>query len=87
MTQLAEVHTLYEKNASDIGAMLRQAAGSIEAEEGEGYARTRAVIAVQVSEEGQLQLYGWGNTNTLDALALLELGASEMKADYLNAHD
>lgn len=49
MTQLAEVHTLYETNARSIPDMLRRAADGIETEVSEGYSPTQAMVAVQVS--------------------------------------
>lgn len=76
--KLAEVHTLYATNAADIPAMLRQAAASIETEAAEGYSPTRAVIAVQVSEEGEVQVYGWGRTETFDSIAVLQIGAAKL---------
>ena len=48
--KLAEVTPLYEHNASDIAAMLREAAESIETEEVEGFQRTRCMVAVQITE-------------------------------------
>lgn len=81
--KLAEVHTLYEENASDIPAMLRQSARSIETEAEEGYSPTRAMVAVQISEEGDVQIYGWGRTDSMDSLALLHLGIAQMTKHIL----
>lgn len=71
---LAEVHVLYRDNARDIAAMLRTAAQSIETEREEGYSPTRAMVAVQISESGKIQVYGWGATDLPDSIALLEMG-------------
>lgn len=87
MSALAEVVTLYEKNAGDIAAMLRQSAESIETEEAEGFAATRAMVAVQISEAGHIQVYGWGQTNTFDSIAVLGLGAALLKRNVLEADD
>lgn len=75
---LAEVHTIYETNARSIPDMLRSAAENIESEETEGYVRTSAMIAVQVSEDGQIQVYGWGTTDSLHALGALTAGAQSI---------
>ena len=74
MTHLAEVHTIYETNCRSIPGMLRQAADNLEIEEAEGYDKTVAMIAVQVTESGQVQLYGWGDTNQFHALGALSAG-------------
>ena len=81
MTKLhfAEVITLHSTNASDIAAMLRQAADTIEAET-EDDVRTVAIVAVQVAENGQAQVYGWGQTDTLAAIGTLHLGAAKLAA-------
>lgn len=78
MTHLAEVHTIYETNARSIPDMLRHSADSIESEGPEGYARTVAMIAVQLSEDGDIQVYGWGQTTTIHALGVLTAGAQKI---------
>lgn len=77
MTKLAEVHTLYETNARSIPDMLRQAAEGIETETDED-SRTTAVIAVQLAENGEVQVYGWGDTSDIHALGVLQLGILEI---------
>ena len=74
---LAEVVTLFKDNASDIAAMLRQAADTIESETDDD-ARTKAVVAVQLHEDGQIQIYGWGATDSLSAIATLDLGKAKL---------
>ncbi len=81
--KLAEVHTLYETNASNVPAMLRQAADSIESEVAEGFDPTRAVVAVQISETGTVQVYGWGQTDTMHAISVLQLGLVKMTNEAL----
>lgn len=78
--KLAEVHTLYESNFRSIPDMLREAADSIETEAEEGYTPTTAMVAVQLSEGGEIKVYGWGDTDDLRAIGLLERG----KHDLLN---
>lgn len=75
---LAEVHTIYSENARSIPDMLRRSAASIETEEQDGYVGTSAVIAVQVAKDGTIQVYGWGDTDTLHALGALTAGAQEI---------
>ena len=58
MTKLAEVVSLYDHNASDIAAMLRDAADSIETEEAEAFQRTRCIVAVQIFEDRDIKVYG-----------------------------
>lgn len=76
--QLAEVATLYETNCRSIPDMLRQAADSIETEAGEGYSPTTAMVAVQLAENGAVKIYGWGDTDDLRAIGLLERGKHEL---------
>ena len=78
MTHLAEVHTIYETNARSIPDMLRQSADSIESEGSEGYANTIAMIAVQLTDNGDIQVYGWGRTTTIHALGVLHAGAQKI---------
>lgn len=70
MTKLAEVVTLYDSNASQIPAMLRKRADAIDAET-EKDDRTVAMIAVEVTESGDVQLFGWGDTDDFHALGVL----------------
>jgi hypothetical protein len=65
---LAEVMTLYETNASDIAAMLRQCADSIDAG-----ANPKSIIGVVTESDGSISLYGWGATDSMDTLATLQL--------------
>jgi hypothetical protein len=74
MTHLAEVHTLYETNAADIPAMLRMAADNIES----GRTPTQAIVAVVVDIDGDISVLGWGETNSMDTLATLQLGIANM---------
>ena len=87
MPKLAEVVTLYGENAADIAAMLRQAAGNIETEASEGFVATRMMVAVQFSEEGHIQVWGWGRTDTMDSIAALEVGAAYLKRQVLDAQN
>jgi len=68
--KLAEVHTLYKTNARSIPDMMRQAAESIETETDE-HDKTKAMIAVQLSDDGEIQIYGWGETDDLSAIGTL----------------
>jgi hypothetical protein len=68
VTHLAEVVTLHETNASDIAAMLRQCADSIDAG-----AKPKSIIAVVTEDDGSITLYGWGATDSMDTLATLQL--------------
>lgn len=74
MTKLAAVETLYETNCRSIPDMLRQSADSIESEAGEGYSPTTAMVAVQLAENGSVQIYCWGDTDDQRALGLLMRG-------------
>jgi hypothetical protein len=68
VSHLAEVKTLFETNASDITAMLRQCADSID----EG-ADPKSIVAVVTEGDGSLTIYGWGQTDSVDTLATLQL--------------
>lgn len=74
---LTEVHTLYETNARSIPDMLRQAADGIETEAEEGYSPTKAMVAVQLAENGEVKIYGWGETDDVHALGVLQMGIHE----------
>lgn len=87
MATIAEVHTLYDTNARAIPDMLRQAADSIEKEATEGFSPTKAMIAVQVSESGTIQVYGWGDTDDLHAIGALQMGAHRLTRDIFDAID
>lgn len=82
--KLAVVETIYETNASDIAAMLRQAADNIESEAGEGYSPTEAMVAVQISESGKIQVYGWGRADTLKAIGTLQMGIAYMAREVIS---
>lgn len=76
--RLAEVHTLYDTNCRSIPDMLRQSADSIESETGEGFSPTTAMVAVQLTENGEVQIYGWGDTDDQRALSLLMRGQHKL---------
>ena len=81
---IAEVHTLYESNCRSIPDMLRQAADNV-ASEGDEHDRTKAIIAVKVTESGAVELYGWGETDDMHALAALQLGVAEITRNILRS--
>lgn len=85
--KLAEVIPLYEHNASDIAAMLRDAAASIETEEAEGYQRTRCMVAVQITEDRHIKVYGWGKTDITDSIGVLTAGATYLTQSLFNAQE
>jgi hypothetical protein len=85
MNKLAGVATLYAKNASDIPAMLRQSADSIEAET-DDMDRTKAMIAVQVTHEGQIAIYGWGAAEMFFAMGTLQAALVKL-ADNVPEHE
>lgn len=68
---LRAVETLYEVNASDVPAMLRQSAESIEAETDEDD-RTTGMMAVQVTASGAIAVYGWGAVDRFKAIGVLQ---------------
>lgn len=82
MAKLAEVHTLYETNCRPIPDMLRQSADSIETEVGEGYSPTVAMFAVQLAENGEIQIYGWGDCDNMRALAMVERGKDKLLSTF-----
>jgi hypothetical protein len=63
--------------ADDIAAMLRQSAEKIETET-EDHNRTVAIIAVQVFEEGNVTVLGWGKTDKFHALGSLMKGVADL---------
>ena len=75
--KIAEVVTLYDTNANDIVAMLRKSAESIESET-EDHDRTVAMIAVKVLESGDIDLFGWGQTNDFHCLGVLAMASARL---------
>lgn len=74
---VAEVITLYDSNANHIPAMLRKRAEMIEAET-EADDRTVAMIAVTVTESGDLEVYGWGDTDDFHCLGVLAMASARL---------
>lgn len=85
MTKLAEVHTLYDVNASDVAAMLRQSADNIEAETDEND-RTRAMMGVQVTHAGTVAIYGWGKIERFEAIGILQAAITKL-CDVVEEHE
>ena len=75
--ELAEVITLYETNANHIPDMLRKRAEAIEVETDEDD-RTVAMIAVAVSESGDIEVYGFGDTNDFHCLGVLSMASARL---------
>ena len=71
------VEAFPEGNVANIAAMLRQAADSIGSETDEDN-RTEAMIAVQIHEDGDIQVYGWGRTDSVKAIGTLHLGIAQL---------
>jgi hypothetical protein len=76
--KLALVETLFETNASDIAAMCRELADSID-----GGANPKAMVGIVVEEDGSLSLYGWGQTDSVHSLATLQLATVKMAQEML----
>jgi hypothetical protein len=74
---VAEVITLYETNANHIPDMLRRRADAIEAETDEDD-RTVAMIAIAVSESGDIEVYGFGDTNDFHCLGVLPMASARL---------
>ena len=77
MTKLAEVVTLYDSNASQIPAMLRKRADAIDAET-EKDDRTIATIFIEVTESGDLEIYGFGKTDDFHCLGVLAMASARL---------
>lgn len=84
MTKLATVHTLYDANASDVPAMLRKSADSIESETDDND-RTKAMIGVQVTHSGAVAIYGWGATDRFAAIGALQAAIVKL-CDVVEEH-
>lgn len=81
---LALVETLYDVNASDVPAMLRQSADSIEAETDDND-RTRAMVGVQLSHGGVIAIYGWGKVERFEAIGILQAAIAKL-CDVVEEH-
>jgi hypothetical protein len=77
--KLAEVVTLYETNASHIPDMLRKRADLIESQT-ENDDRAIAMIAVEVTESGDLEIYEWGQTDNFHCLGVLAMASARLAA-------
>jgi hypothetical protein len=73
----AEVITLFETNCADIPAMLRATADNVSGETDE-HDRTETIICLQVHESGDVQIYGWGRSDTLHCIAQLEIAKHQL---------
>jgi hypothetical protein len=62
---------------NDIVGSLRRSADSIEGETIDND-RTIAMIAIQVTESGEVVTYGWGATDRFHALGVLSAAAQEL---------
>lgn len=78
--KLSVVETIYESNARSIVDQLRKAADSIESEADEDVSPTTAIVAIQLSENGHIQLYGWGEVDDLKAIGMMERGKFSLLA-------
>jgi len=74
---IAEVVTLYGTNASHITDMLRKRADAIEAET-DADDKTVALIAIEVTQSGDLEIYGWGDTNDFHCLGVLAMASARL---------
>jgi hypothetical protein len=63
--------------AADVVGSLRRSADSVEAETEEDN-RTVAMIAVQVCEDGEIKVYGWGQTHKFHAIGVLACAMAEL---------
>ena len=72
--------TIYETNCRSIPAMMREAADGIEGDTDE-HDRTKSMIAIQVGESGDVLVYGWGDTDDIQALGALQMGIHELLAN------
>lgn len=69
---------LFEENAADIVAMLRKAADSIETET-EDLDKTVAGVFLQVTESGEVLVYGWGEVHSKwHTVGILHAGIAEL---------
>jgi len=75
--EIAEVITLYDTNANNIVDMLRIKASAIEAET-PADDRTVAMIAVEVTESGDIEIFGWGQTNDFHCLGVLAMASARL---------
>lgn len=75
--KLAAVETIYATNASDIAAMLRQSADSIESESDDDD-RTEAMMAVQFTQGGNIAIYGWGAVDRMKAIGILQTAVAKL---------
>lgn len=62
---------------ADIPLRMRQSADAIAAETDDDD-RTVAVIAVHVTEDGRIEVYGWGRTDGLHAIGALTAAARQL---------
>lgn len=70
MPDLKVVPLFDQAVASDVIGSLRRAATSIEKKTEEDD-RTQAMIAVQITENGRVEVYGWGRTDMFHAMGAL----------------
>lgn len=81
-----DVHTIYESNFRNIPEMLRQSAKCIEENEAAGI-KTSAFVGVQLTSDGDIQVYGWGDTTAMHALGVLTAGTNKIYDIIINDGD
>lgn len=77
---LEKVTVLYEAHPRMIPQMLRMAADRIERENA-----TEAIVAVELRVDGSIAVYGWGDTDPLEAGGILHFGLQKLGDMVLNA--
>lgn len=74
--RLAVVETLYPTNPRSIPDMLREAADSIDQSDPDD--APVAAVAVFIGADGTIGIYGWGETDDMHSLGMLERGKHEL---------
>lgn len=78
--KLAVVTALYETNARQIPEMMRKLASEVEDPPIAGANPDQCVCIIRDSQTGQINVYGWGNIDIEDSLAMLAVSTRKLSA-------
>ena len=75
-----KLHILYDKNATDVSATMDVLAGDIKTGV---YGKVVMCSVVTMDSNGMVEVFGFGDNDTLRTISLLEIGKGKLIADMV----
>lgn len=73
------VETIYDTNYTDLPAMFKKAGEMIELEQSDdSYVKTTGAVVLQLSEDNQISIYGWGKIGVNEIITVLERAKNKL---------